>query len=82
METLTATRDEGKHGVWHFICPLHFGGCLKFSKVSTPIQAIETLKNHMDADHPGIKVRIKVTGSHVIHSTYAGIATIQTGDML
>lgn len=82
METLTATRGKRKNGVWYFTCPLHYPNPRHFREPSNPMLAIDTLKAHMDDKHPGIKVRIKVTGDYVINTTYSATITVETGDLL
>lgn len=40
------------------------------------------MKQHMDEEHPGVKVRILVKDAYDIHTTYTATQTVQTGDLL
>ena len=79
LQTLTAT--DRRDGEWDFSCPLHVT-VLEFRVASSQNNAISILKNHMDDEHQGIKVRIHVITDHHIHTTYTGTENVPTGDLL
>lgn len=79
MRTLTARQLTP--GEWKFTCPLHDPPA-EWIFASSPNNAITVLKEHLDADHQGVKSRIKIMGDYDIHATYTATQTVETGEYL
>jgi hypothetical protein len=80
MKTLTARRIPS--GEWKFTCPLHLPAKV-WIFASSPNNAINILKEHMDTDHPGVKIRLMVKNDKFdTHTTYTAQTTVETGDLL
>lgn len=69
-------------GDWEFKCPLHEPE-LVFTSVSSYTLAPEKLRTHMDTEHQGVRVTIRIIlhGKHFIHY-YTGMTIIDTGELL
>jgi hypothetical protein len=79
VKTLTAKHLGG--GTWEFTCPLH-EQTAEWIEVTSHNAVLRSMKQHMDEEHPGVKVRILVKDAYDIHTTYTATQTVQTGDLL
>jgi hypothetical protein len=75
METFTAEEGKRKNGIWYFECPLH-NPPLRWHESNSMIRSLPTMKQHMDEEHPGIKIRLRVQGEHLVHTTYTAMSTV------
>jgi len=81
MRTLSAKRLVD--GQWVFHCPLHAEPFGFTTAGITENNVIRLLRDHIDEQHPGVKVRLHInSGKFSTHAVYTGTETVETGDLL
>jgi hypothetical protein len=82
MPTLSAREGKRKNGTWHFMCPLH-NPPWHWSESNSMVRSLATMKAHMDDQHPGVKMRLRVEGDYTFFVTYTATSIIvPRGDFL